>query len=58
MGDIVSAISAVGFPVVICLLMWYENTKNQQTLTELVKNNTEVITKLTEKIDRLLSGDK
>ena len=31
-SSITSAISAVGFPIVACCVMWYQNSKMQETL--------------------------
>lgn len=58
--DIVSAISTVGFPIVICLIMCYfiyYLTKTQketyEKISETIKNNTVAISCLAEKIDNL-----
>lgn len=59
-NDIVSAISTVGFPIVICLIMCYfiyYLTKTQketyEKISETIKNNTVAISRLAEKIDNL-----
>lgn len=61
MGDIVSAISSVGFPITIALiLLWYiydSNNKHKEEIdkmSEALNNNTIAITKLLDK----LGGDK
>ena len=53
MGDIVSAISSVGFPITIALLLlWYiydSNNKHKEEIdkmSEALNNNTTAITKL------------
>lgn len=55
---ITTAISTVGFPIVICLIMIYINEKQDErhnneitTLKESLENNTIAITKLIEKLD-------
>ena len=61
MGDIVSAISSVGFPITMALiLLWYiydSNNKHKEEIdkmSEALNNNTIALTKLLDK----LGGDK
>lgn len=61
MGDIVSIISSVGFPITMTLiLLWYiydSNNKHKEEIdkmSEALNNNTIAITKLLDK----LGGDK
>ena len=61
MGDIVSAISSVGFPITMALiLLWYiydSNNKHKEEIdkmSEALNNNSIAITKLLDK----LGGDK
>lgn len=49
MGEIIDAISNVGFPIAMCVLMYLNNAKT----VEVVNKNTEAINKLSEKVDRL-----
>lgn len=56
----VELISTVGFPIAVCIaLFWYINSamKNMTTSLEALKttveNNTSVVTKLNERLDRL-----
>lgn len=58
MNDIITAISTVGFPIVMCLLMWYMNDKQDarhreevEKITEAVNNNTIAITKLVDRME-------
>lgn len=60
MNEIITAISTVGFPIVMCLLMWYMNDKQDarhreetKQITEAVNNNTIALQKL---IDRMEYG--
>ena len=60
MDVIVQLISNVGFPIAMCLMMmWYiNNSMKQMTLTieslkKTVENNTAVVEKLNDRIDRL-----
>lgn len=55
---IVQAISTVGFPIVMCLILLYYMHKNDerydtqiQKLTESVNNNTQAITQLVQKLE-------
>lgn len=56
-NTIVSIISAVGFPIAMCLLMFWYMTKQDENhkeevnkLKEAVDNNTLVLTKLVERL--------
>ena len=53
-NEIINFISTVGFPIVMCVFMFRRMTEQDDKLTNIVVNNTEQITKLCEKIDRLL----
>lgn len=56
--DILTAISTVGFPIVMCLLMWFMNDKQdvrhaEETtkMTEALNNNTIVMQKLVDRLE-------
>lgn len=49
--DVVSAISTMGFPIVMCLVLSYYIKEEVGNLRETINNNTIVITKLLERID-------
>lgn len=58
---IIQAVSTVGFPIVCCLLMMKNNkemqdvnAKKEESLQNVIENNTLSITKLYEKIDTLI----
>lgn len=60
MQDILTAISTVGFPIVMCILMFYMNEKQDlrhkdevDKITEALNNNTLVITELKDKISNI-----
>ena len=57
MDAISTLVTTVGFPIAMCLMMMKQNDAYRNELTSLVKNNTEAITKLCEKIDNLLNRD-
>lgn len=48
MNDIISAIGTVGFPIVMCLLMY----KEVDDLRTTIEKNTEIITKLYERMSK------
>lgn len=62
---IINAITTVGFPIVMCLILfWYVNKQNEaykgeiESLRSVIENNTNSITKLYEKIDALIDMRK
>ena len=62
---IINAITTVGFPIVMCLILfWYVNKQNEahrgeiESLRSVIENNTNSITKLYEKIDALIDSGK
>ena len=57
-SDLSSAISTVGFPIVMCLALFYyiwksdaANRSQIEKLSDALNNNTSVITKLLERMD-------
>lgn len=44
--EILSAISTVGFPIVMCLLMYQNNSKTLEKLQSSIDNNTKAIEEL------------
>lgn len=54
MSDVATLISTVGFPIAMCLLMWYQNNELSKThkeetteLKKAIENNTVILTELT-----------
>ena len=59
MSELSNFISSVGFPIVVSVAMFYQNnilSANYQKLTEQIQNkienNTEILTRLIEKLDQ------
>lgn len=67
MQDLSNFISTVGFPIVVAVAMFYQNNvlsanyqKLTQQLQDKIENNTEILTRLIEKLDQddiLKKGD-
>ena len=61
-ADVVNAIltgvSTVGFPIVMCLIIFYQNEKTIDTLKTTIDNNTSIIKELITKIDTILNIKK
>ena len=61
-ADVVNAIltgvSTVGFPIVMCLIIFYQNEKTIDTLKTTIDNNTNIIKELITKIDTILNIKK
>lgn len=55
---ILTGISTVGFPIVMCLIIFYQNEKTIETLKTTIDNNTNIIKELITKIDTLLQSRK
>ena len=56
--DITNLISSLGFPIVCCIVLFYQNQKlmeshhqEMEKITESVNNNTLALTKLADKIE-------
>lgn len=56
---IISLIGSVGFPIVCCIMMWYQMLKQQNQhreemseLKEVLVKNTEAINRLSEKLNK------
>lgn len=59
LSEILSAISTVGFPIVACIAMYIRMDKSDarhseevEKLSEAINNNTQVMTRLSERIGR------
>lgn len=52
---ILTGISTVGFPIVMCLIIFYQNEKTIETLKSTIDNNTSIIKELIAKIDTLIN---
>lgn len=50
MEAIVTLVSTVGFPIAMCLLVYFQNTKEIDSLRDAINNNTLVMQKI---LDRL-----
>lgn len=55
---ILTGISTVGFPIVMCLIIFYQNEKTIETLKTTIDNNTSIIKELIAKIDTLIQVKK
>lgn len=57
-NTILTGISTVGFPIVMCLIIFYQNEKTIETLKTTIDNNTSIIKELIAKIDTLIQFKK
>lgn len=51
MNNIIDLINSVGFPIVCCLLMYYQNNKVLNKMDDSIKTNTDAINTLIQKLD-------
>lgn len=56
MNDISNFISSVGFPIVVCLLMIYQQQKMSDSYIEIVNSLKELISDNTKAINLLIKG--
>lgn len=57
-NTILTGISTVGFPIVMCLIIFYQNEKTIETLKTTIDNNTSIIKEFIVKIDTLIQLKK
>lgn len=50
MNEIINAISTVGFPIFMCIMIYQNQTKQLNEITKAISNNTNAITELSEKL--------
>lgn len=55
-NEIISLISSVGFPIIACIFMWRFISTTLKEFTNTMVQNTTVLTKLAEKIDKDSGG--
>lgn len=55
MSNIIDMINNVGFPIVCCVLMYYQNTKVLDKMNDSIKSNTIALNTLIEKLDNVKS---
>lgn len=53
MQDVLQAISTIGFPIVMTLLVWWQNRELSQQLTSLIQANTAAMTSTTAAVQEL-----
>lgn len=51
MSNIIDMINNVGFPIVCCVLMYYQNNKVLDKMNDSIKSNTIALNTLIEKLD-------
>lgn len=58
-NEIITAIGTLGFPIVMCVMMWRQNTRAQETNERIINSLTDTIngsiSALCTKIDTLIS---
>lgn len=65
MEDIVNIVSSVGFPIAMCLLLFWKSSQqdiNYKTmiegLTDVINDNTKINTKINDTLEKILSNLK
>lgn len=57
MSEWVNLISSVGFPIVCCVMLWQFQRTTLKDFGDKLEKNTEMMTKLYEKIDAVIFGE-
>lgn len=52
MTEVVSIVSQVGFPIAACVALYVMITKTMQKNTDAINNNTNIMTKLVDKLEQ------
>lgn len=50
MNEIINAISTVGFPIFMCIMIYNNQTKQLNEITKAITNNTDAISELSNKL--------
>lgn len=50
MNEIINAISTVGFPIFMCIIIYNNQTKQLNEITKAITNNTNAISELSKKL--------
>ena len=58
MTEWVNLISSVGFPIICCIMLWQFQRTTMADFSAKIEKNTEMMTKLYEKIDTLITGER
>ena len=50
MNEVINAISTVGFPIFMCIMIYNNQTKQLSDITKAITNNTNAISELSKKL--------
>ena len=50
MNELINAISTVGFPIFMCIMIYQNQTKQLNEITKAITNNTNAISELSKKL--------
>ena len=50
MNEIINAVSTVGFPIFMCIMIYNNQTKQLNEITKAITNNTNAISELSKKL--------
>ena len=50
MNEVINAISTVGFPIFMCIMIYQNQTKQLNEITKAITNNTNAISELSKKL--------
>lgn len=53
MNDVIQVITQVGFPIAMCVAVWWDSRRREDQLVEIIKSNTAAMTEQTKALEQL-----
>lgn len=53
MNDVIQIITQVGFPIAMCVAVWWDSRRREDQLVEIIKSNTAAMTEQTKALEQL-----
>lgn len=53
MNDVIQIITQVGFPIAMCVAVWWDSRRREDQLVDIIKSNTAAMTEQTKALEQL-----
>ena len=53
MNDVIQIITQVGFPIAMCVAVWWDSRRREDQLVEIIKSNTAAMTEQSKALEQL-----